>query len=212
VSLAETISEKENRIFVGQGSLFNSPPEGSTTTKMLFWWLVVGILVAAASLLGLLLIPLPARLHRAVIEVIERLKKPLWIVLAGMVWVFFGKNPISDPTKPNQNQKQSKSFLQSFQDCFFFDDFMPYSIFIHLAALVQIPQLTCASTMRSRFQITPSIRYEREKKQKLISLKHLILCIFVRARQMLMYQNKWRSERNFYLVPLLFKLPNIRQL
>jgi len=100
---------------------------------MLFWWLVVGILVAAASLLGLLLIPLPARLHRAVIEVIERLKKPLWIVLAGMVWVFFDST--IDMRKYHEKPIPDNAF-----------------------------------------------------------------------DKMLMYQNKWRSERNFYLVAFAFTL------
>jgi hypothetical protein len=63
---------------------------------MLTWWLVVGVLVAAAILLTLLLAPLPSALHMAVVRLIDRIQKALWIVLAVMAWVLFGTCPQSD--------------------------------------------------------------------------------------------------------------------
>jgi len=60
-----------------------------TQQTMLSWMLVVGVLVVAALLLLLLLAPMPDALHRSVVGLIDRLQKPLWIVLSVMAWVLF---------------------------------------------------------------------------------------------------------------------------
>jgi hypothetical protein len=57
---------------------------------MMFWWLVVGVLVVATILLTMLLAPLPSALHAAVVGLIDKIQRPLWVVLSVMAWVLFG--------------------------------------------------------------------------------------------------------------------------
>jgi hypothetical protein len=56
---------------------------------MMFWWLVVGVLVVATILLTMLLAPLPSALHAAVVGLIDKIQRPLWVVLSVMAWVLF---------------------------------------------------------------------------------------------------------------------------
>ena len=57
---------------------------------MMFWWLVVGVLVVATILLAMLLAPMPSALHAAVVGLIDKIQRPLWVVLSVMAWVLFG--------------------------------------------------------------------------------------------------------------------------
>jgi len=55
----------------------------------MFWWLVVGVLVVATILLAMLLAPMPSALHAAVVGLIDKIQRPLWVVLSVMAWVLF---------------------------------------------------------------------------------------------------------------------------
>eukprot|EP01087_Luapelamoeba_hula_P003620 TRINITY_DN1341_c0_g1_i1.p1 TRINITY_DN1341_c0_g1~~TRINITY_DN1341_c0_g1_i1.p1 ORF type:complete len:151 (+),score=28.86 TRINITY_DN1341_c0_g1_i1:99-551(+) len=56
---------------------------------MLFWWLVAGLLAGEFLLLSILLLPLPAFLINAIVLLLDRINKPLYVVLAVMCWVLF---------------------------------------------------------------------------------------------------------------------------
>jgi len=56
---------------------------------MLFWWMVAGLLVGEIILLFILLLPLPAILQRAIIGLLDKINKPLYVILAVMCWVLF---------------------------------------------------------------------------------------------------------------------------
>ncbi len=57
----------------------------------MFWWMIVGLLVLEIILLALLLVPLPLILTRTVVDLLDKVQKPMWVVLVIMCWVLFGK-------------------------------------------------------------------------------------------------------------------------
>jgi len=58
---------------------------------MLFWWMVAGLLVGEIVLLFLLLLPMPAFFTKAVVNLLDLINKPLYVCLAVMCWVLFGR-------------------------------------------------------------------------------------------------------------------------
>jgi len=83
---------------------------------MFFWWLVVGLIVATLILLVLLLAPFPMFLHIIIVDFLDKLQKPLYVVLIGASWILFGGSSLLSldpiPSHPKKKKKWPDATLE----------------------------------------------------------------------------------------------------